>query len=236
MGQICHIEAANPGGQRFNPKSTDEERRSSANLLLLCYRHHKETDDVTEFDMSALRSMKRQHESKHGQKPFKVNEAFLHRLEAEMQSYWSGLQSAHEKLHVAPKFAVRLSIGTTATDQFADVTKAVSRLSEILVGFADSDSALNEEIRSHLATLGYDLTAYDDVPYYTNPFFNRNWEMHALAANNTLTDLVVVLKQVEVRLLEEYVKTHSNETEAIERLKATKKELYEIAISAGYAD
>lgn len=236
VGQICHIEAANPGGQRYNPNSTDEERRSAANLLLLCYRHHKETDDVTAFDISALRSMKHQNESKHGQKPFKVNEAFLHRLEAEMQAYWSGLQSAHEKLHVAPEFAVRLSIGTKAADQFTDVTKSVSRLSEILVGFADADSALNEEIRSHLATLGYDLTAYDDVPYYRNPFFNRNWEMHALAANNTLTDLVVVLKQAEVRFLAEYVKTHSNETEAIESLEAAKKELHEMAISAGYAD
>src|SRR5699024_11234348 len=28
VGQICHIEAANPGGQRYNPNSTDEERRS----------------------------------------------------------------------------------------------------------------------------------------------------------------------------------------------------------------
>ena len=236
MGQICHIEAANPGGQRYNSNSTDEERRSAANLLLLCYRHHKETDDVAAFDISALRSMKHQHESKHGQKPFKVNEAFLHRLEAEMQAYWSGLQSDHEKLHVALEFAVGLSIEAKAVDQFTDVTHVVSRLSEILVGFADADSALNEEIRSHLATLGYDLTAYDDVPYYRNPFFKRNWEMHALAANNSITDLVVVLKQVEVRFLAEYVKTHSNETEAIASLEAAKKELHEMAISAGYAD
>lgn len=236
VGQICHIEAANSGGQRYNPNSTDEERRSAANLLLLCYRHHKETDDVTAFDISSLRSMKHQHESKHGQKPFKVNEAFIHRLEAEMQAYWNGLQSAQEKLHVAPEFAVSLSIGTKAADQFTDVTKAVSRFSEILVGFADADAALNEEIRSHLVTLGYDLTAYDDVQYYRNPFFNRNWEMHALATNNTLTDLVVVLKLAEVRFLEEYVKTHSNETDAIEGLEVAKKELHEMAISTGYAD
>ena len=87
VGQVCHIEAANPGGQRYNPDSTDEERRSAANLMLLCYRHHRETDDVLAFDASALRLMKYRHESMHGQKPFKVNEAFLHRLEAEMQAY-----------------------------------------------------------------------------------------------------------------------------------------------------
>lgn len=236
MGQVCHIEAANPGGQRYNPYSTDEERRSSENLILLCYRHHKETDDVAAFDVNALRSMKHQHESKHGQKPFKVNEAFLHRLESEMRAYWSGLKDANERLHFALEFAVKLNVGTTAVDQFAEAKKAVNRLSEILSEFAEADSLLNEEIRSHLLALGYDLTEYDSVPYYRNAFFNRNWELHAFAANNTLTDLVVVLKQAEVRFLEEYVKTHSNETEAIGCLETAKVELQEMAVSAGYAD
>jgi hypothetical protein len=55
VGQICHIEAANPGGQRFNPLSTDEDRRAFGNLLLLCYKHHRETDDVVLFDAQRLR-------------------------------------------------------------------------------------------------------------------------------------------------------------------------------------
>lgn len=236
VGQICHIEAANPGGQRFNPKSRDEERRSFENLLLLCYRHHKETDDIAAFDTEVLRAMKHRHESKQGQKPFKVNEAFLHRLESEMQSYWSGIATANEALHIAPEFAVKLRVGTAAAEQFTEIGKSVDRLAEILTDFANSDSTLNEEIRTHLKSLGYDETTYDAVPYFENPFFNRNWEMHALAANNTLMDLVVALKQAEVRFLEEYVKTHSNEFDAIASLDAAKQELHEMAISVGYAD
>ena len=236
VGQVCNIEAANAGGQRYDPNSTDEERRSAANLMLMCYRHHKEIDDVVAFDANALRSMKYQHESMHGQKPFKVNEAFIHRLEAEMHVYWSSLRDANERLHIAPEFAVKLNIGTSAVEQFTEATKAVSRLAQILSGFAEADLVLNEEIKSHLVALGYDITAYDNVPYYSNPFFNRNWEMHALAANNSLTDLVVVLKQVEVRFLEEYVKTHSNETEPIACLEIAKEELHKMAISVGYAD
>lgn len=27
IGEICHIEAAEEGGKRYNPKQTDEERR-----------------------------------------------------------------------------------------------------------------------------------------------------------------------------------------------------------------
>lgn len=33
VAQLCHIEAAAPGGERFNSRSTDEQRRSPSNLL-----------------------------------------------------------------------------------------------------------------------------------------------------------------------------------------------------------
>lgn len=180
--------------------------------------------------------MKHQHESEYGQKPFKINEAFLHRLESEMQTYWRGLRDANERLHIAPEFAVQLNLGTSAVDQFTEAEKAVNRLSEILSCVANTDSQLNEEIRSHLFALGYDLAAYDDVPYHSNPFFNRNWEMHALAAPNALTNLVVVLKHAEVRFREEYIKTHPNEAAAIARLESAKDYLYKMAVSAGYSD
>ncbi len=67
-------------------------------------------------------------------------------------------------------------------------------------------------------------------------FFNRSWEVHSLAVNNVLTDLTVALKQAEVRFLAEYVKTHSNESNAIAAFEAAKKDLHEMAVSVGYAD
>ena len=236
VGQICHIEAAQPGGPRFNPASTDEERRSFGNLLLLCYRHHRETDDVVTFDSKTLVAMKHQHESQHAEKPFKINEAFLHRLELEMQAYWQSIETANTSLHVAPEFAVRLHVATAATALFVEIDKSVERLSAILVDLADRDMTLNAEIQAHLKALGYDTAPYDAVPYFKNPFRNRNWETHALAVNNTLTDLVVALKQAEVCFLSEYVKTHSNDSSGIASLEAAKAELHEMALSAGYAD
>lgn len=237
VGQVCHIEAANPGGQRFNPNSTDEQRRSFENLLLLCYRHHKETDDFGTFDVNALRAIKCQHESIHGEKPFKINESFLHRLEAEMQVYWNEIEVANaKKNHIAPDFAVRLNVGLPATKQFAEIGASVDRIAELLSYFAETDEKLNDEIRQHLKSLGYDLAAFDAVPYFKNPFFNRNWEMHVLAANNAHTDLVVAVKQAEVRFLEEYTKMHPNESEALATLETAKQELHILAVSAGYAD
>ena len=62
VAQLCHIEAAEKGGPRFNSEQTDEERRSESNLLFLCHRHHKETDDEKVYTVKRLKEMKQSHE------------------------------------------------------------------------------------------------------------------------------------------------------------------------------
>lgn len=64
VGQICHIEAASPGGERFNPNMTNEERRHFDNLMLMCYDHHIETNKEAEYPVERLKSFKREHEAK----------------------------------------------------------------------------------------------------------------------------------------------------------------------------
>lgn len=64
IAQVCHIEAANEGGERFNPNMTNEERRDYSNLLLLCYEHHQVTNNIERYSVSVLQKMKEQHENK----------------------------------------------------------------------------------------------------------------------------------------------------------------------------
>ena len=64
VGQMCHIEAALAGGERFNINQTNNERRSFHNLMLLCYPHHKTTDDVNVYTVEKLKEMKAAHEDK----------------------------------------------------------------------------------------------------------------------------------------------------------------------------
>jgi hypothetical protein len=64
IGQICHIEAAEEGGERFNSAMTNEERRSAANLMLMCYDHHQVTNDVVKYTVGFLRGFKDDHERK----------------------------------------------------------------------------------------------------------------------------------------------------------------------------
>ncbi len=54
IGQVCHIEAAEPNGERFNPSMTNEQRRAGSNLLLMCYEHHTITNDVRKFPVASF--------------------------------------------------------------------------------------------------------------------------------------------------------------------------------------
>jgi hypothetical protein len=64
VATLCHIEAALPGGERFNPGSNNRERASFDNLMLMCERHHRVTDDVDAFPVARMREIKRRHEEK----------------------------------------------------------------------------------------------------------------------------------------------------------------------------
>ncbi len=68
--QICHIEAANPGGERYNKDQSDEERRAFENLLILCHEHHITTNNVTAYPVPVMKKMKADHEAKFAGMPY----------------------------------------------------------------------------------------------------------------------------------------------------------------------
>lgn len=236
VGQICHISAANPGGPRYDPRHTDEDRRAASNLLLLCYRHHKETDNVRLFNADSLRRMKTEHELKYSESPFKVNESFLHSLQLEIETYWSSLDQAHRRDHIVPELAVPIAVGIRPEALISKLRHSLSRVHEVFDLLSSADASVDDEARELLLSLGYDLARYDALPYYKNPLVHRNWELHALAARNVLTDVYVLLQQLEVRFYEEYVKTRTNDPAARIALADARLALKQMSVSAGYAD
>jgi len=74
---ICHIEAANEGGERYNPVMTDAERADYKNLILLCPQHHDETNDVNKYTVEVLQDMKRNHESQYTHEVINKNPSML---------------------------------------------------------------------------------------------------------------------------------------------------------------
>jgi hypothetical protein len=89
IAQVCHIEAANPGGQRFNPNQNDEDRRDFSNLMVMCPVHHIATDNVEKYPTPLLKKMKADHEAKFKNKKdqFKVEKETLDKLSSQVNNF-----------------------------------------------------------------------------------------------------------------------------------------------------
>lgn len=62
-GIVCHIKARRPGGPRYDPHQTAEERHGFENLILMCGRHAKIIDsDPRQFTVDQLQEIKAIHE------------------------------------------------------------------------------------------------------------------------------------------------------------------------------
>jgi len=96
VAQCCHIEAANKEGQRYNPDQTPEERRAYENLLFMCHKHHRETDDVSVYDVAAMQKIKREHEALFSEQAFVVNASRLSQARAGFEELLSVVHETAE--------------------------------------------------------------------------------------------------------------------------------------------
>jgi len=67
VSKICHIEAANENGPRFNPDMEEDERRHFDNLILLCDECHSIIDNKEnegKYPVALLKEWKRNHENR----------------------------------------------------------------------------------------------------------------------------------------------------------------------------
>ena len=77
IGEICHIEAAERNGQRYNEESNDDYRRSFDNLLLMCANHHKKTNDVEKYPTPKLAIFKSEHENKFRENKYSITDEIV---------------------------------------------------------------------------------------------------------------------------------------------------------------
>jgi len=106
VGEICHIKAQNPGGERYDPDQSDEERHGFDNLLLLCRAHHKVIDHHPDtYTVEQLLEMKALHQARHAGDPEPNDDVvrqFLTRLDVESE------------LIVGDKVGVKIVLSTSA--------------------------------------------------------------------------------------------------------------------------
>ena len=222
IGQVCHIEAAKEGGERYNLESTDEYRRSYENLIILCYPHHIETNDVDEYSVERLKQIKNEHEQLFEKSDFEIDEAELMKLSYEMDKYWNDIERLNKVDHIFADLAMEVDGKNSFFDVIASAHEAVNEIEGLLTSLHSRDEDLPNKLAELLKKKGINTDIFDDIPYYENPFINRNWEHHNLGRPNWLQRLRIDIVHIEVKYLEEYLKTNSNDRVAQERFEKVK--------------
>lgn len=101
LGKIAHIYAANPGGARYNPAMTDEERRAIENLIVVCGRHHDVIDDpnnVEGFPAEMLVRHKKEHEDRFKRAERQFLKDFSDRTQASLPKYPKNMRRLYKVL------------------------------------------------------------------------------------------------------------------------------------------
>lgn len=96
VAECCHIEAALPGGERFNPTQSEEERRAIDNLLFLCHKHHVETDDTSVYTVEKLKKIKQNHENKFRENQFYIGNKHVTQITSAFKQILSALLATSE--------------------------------------------------------------------------------------------------------------------------------------------
>lgn len=90
IGEVCHIEAAEEGGPRFNASMTNEQRSAQSNLMLLCSNHHTLVDrDTKTYTVSTLKKMKDAHEGKFSE----IADTLKQRFETQIKDHTDDTQA-----------------------------------------------------------------------------------------------------------------------------------------------
>lgn len=236
VAQVCHIEAASPGGQRYNPASSDEERRSYENLLILCYAHHVRTNDVAAYPPERLREMKRQHEERVGAREFIPREELVRAISLELEGYWLRVAHANTEEHSFPDFAVPIEATATPEVLFRELREGVEVLRSIAVELGD-----RQDVRSQLEViLASELGELPAARFMKligeQGVLSPPFEMVSLAIPNWTQRLHVVIDQLEIHFIALQLKIHPDDDVLRERLHKVQEAFLESVRTAGLAD
>lgn len=237
IGEICHIEAAEEGGERYNPKQTDEERRHYDNLILLCHEHHVETNDVQEYTVNKLKNMKKVHEAKFINNNFEIDEQVLKSILLQINEFWQNIEFLNKYKHQAPEdFKMEIDINKKSIQIFDELQRNIETLSDILSEIAEFNNTLWENIVKYLESYNVDLSNVKNIPYYDNPYNSPFWEKLCIGAPNLTNQSKILLKQLSIKYLELYIQHNPTNIEALKKLNELREEFKEIAATSSYVD
>lgn len=212
VGEIAHITAALPGGPRYDPTLTREQRRDPDNLLLLCLRHHRVVDARVElFTAETLRKMKADHEATVVVRMSYWAPAVVVQAVAEqLDSFWRAVEFAQREEHPVPEYAVPVD----GSLDFEELLGAVDHAAESIRRHARTLVRLDREVRRP----------------------HSLFEVSCLGLPNLATRLAMTRAHLAVRHWADLHAALPSDAEVALRLEEAKAELLRLTQSAGLAD
>jgi hypothetical protein len=170
------------GGERYNTESSEEYRRSYENLIILCYPHHVETNDVDEYSVDRLIQMKNEHEQIFEKSDFRIDESELRKLSFEMAKYWNGIERLNKIDHIFADSGLAMEVNgeNSFFDVIVSAHEAINGIENILNSLQKSDESLKQDFSTLLAKKSVAPDIFDNIPYYEHPFENRNGSLTTL--------------------------------------------------------
>ena len=203
-GECCHIEAVSKGGARYNDTTTEDEKNSESNLVLMCSRHHTIIDsDCSTYTTDVLKQMKANHEQQFSGTKRELDEKMLFALEQSMIQYWDKLKKID---NVETHLKIKVEKDESIESLLANIEENFSNIERLFNEMAQSDENLPNDVKELCERAGVDYERLEQVPYYENCLINRSWEYHNLAVPNFRSHLKMYYLQFCVNVFAELAK------------------------------
>lgn len=236
VAQVCHIEAAEPGGQRYNAEMTDEDRRSVENLIVLCHRHHVKTNNTNLYTVQRLRGIKADHEANWAERLYQLPDQAVDQIFEEQLLFEREVSRINAAWRESFDMAMDLQFFNDPSRHLEEVSASIADIERLLAELSDFLDKLPNDIGTFFGELGYDLTNYREVPYYENPFHNAFWEMMSLGVPNFLSRIRFHSKALEVHIEIQKLRARPSDTSIRTMLDGLKSQLSELASTLAHVD
>ena len=128
IANYCHINAVNQG-KRYDAALSEDYINSFENLMVMCYRHHKEVDaDENKYTVPVLKEMKQKHENSFTAELTISAELVIDAMEKGMQQLLDILQSINNRFDNVESMLTDLHRGLYKGSQSMDLTEQLQDL------------------------------------------------------------------------------------------------------------
>ena len=199
VAQLCHIRAAQPNGPRFDPNQDEEDRRKADNLLLMCHRHHKVTDDTEKYTVEKMLKVKSNHEAQYKEEGRHLSSKMIRQIETEFEIYWERM--SRQVVGISRDFEMPIyKLFTEVEEHFDRIMFYCDTCAK-----SDSDEVLLTDLKEFFNSANLDPKLVEGC-FYGSEFQGRNWEFHEIGRPNFYFQFLLAFRQLRIKVTEELLR------------------------------